>query len=102
LAPILISFSRRLVSDHGSAVFDLVLHDAVGRQPDHVTHVFGFKELVDLRVGEGRIAAEIAPLHSAPGSGRLPAPALPASRLRVPVDRDHGFRWKMIAQSGGT
>jgi tRNA(adenine34) deaminase len=22
--------------------------------------------------------------------------------LRVPVDRDHGFRWKMIAQSGGT
>ena len=23
-------------------------------------------------------------------------------RLRVPVDRDHGFRWKMITQSGGT
>jgi transposase-like protein len=22
--------------------------------------------------------------------------------VRVPVDRDHGFRWKMIAQSGGT
>jgi hypothetical protein len=22
--------------------------------------------------------------------------------LRVPVDRDHGFRWKMITQSGGT
>src|SRR5665213_3474766 len=22
--------------------------------------------------------------------------------LRVPVERDHGFRWKMIAQSGGT
>ena len=23
-------------------------------------------------------------------------------KLRVPVDRDHGFRWKMITQSGGT
>jgi hypothetical protein len=22
--------------------------------------------------------------------------------LRVPVEGDHGFRWKMIAQSGGT
>jgi transposase len=22
--------------------------------------------------------------------------------VRVPVDRDHGFRWKMITQSGGT
>jgi transcriptional regulator with XRE-family HTH domain len=22
--------------------------------------------------------------------------------LRVPVERDHGFRWKMITQSGGT
>jgi hypothetical protein len=25
-----------------------------------------------------------------------------ALRLRVPVERDHGFRWKMITQSGGT
>ena len=24
------------------------------------------------------------------------------ARLRVPVDCDHGFRWKMITQSGGT
>lgn len=23
-------------------------------------------------------------------------------RVRVPVDRDHGFRWKMITRSGGT
>jgi hypothetical protein len=22
--------------------------------------------------------------------------------MRVPVERDHGFRWKMITQSGGT
>jgi hypothetical protein len=25
-----------------------------------------------------------------------------ASSLRVPVERDHGFRWKMITQSGAT
>jgi hypothetical protein len=25
-----------------------------------------------------------------------------ADALRVPVESDHGFRWKMIAQSGGT
>jgi len=24
------------------------------------------------------------------------------SGLRVPVERDHGFRWKMITQSGAT
>jgi len=24
------------------------------------------------------------------------------AKLRVPVERDHGFRWKMITQSGGT
>jgi hypothetical protein len=23
-------------------------------------------------------------------------------KMRVPVERDHGFRWKMITQSGGT
>jgi hypothetical protein len=26
----------------------------------------------------------------------------PEAEVRVPVDRDHGFRWKMITQSGGT
>ena len=25
-----------------------------------------------------------------------------AQLMRVPVERDHGFRWKMITQSGGT
>jgi hypothetical protein len=25
-----------------------------------------------------------------------------APRVRVPVDRDHGFRWKVIIESGGT
>jgi hypothetical protein len=23
-------------------------------------------------------------------------------QVRVPVERDHGFRWKMISHSGGT
>ena len=38
-------------------------------------------------------------------SGRVAAAveeAIPLEDLRVPVDRDHGFRWKMITQSGGT
>ncbi len=26
---------------------------------------------------------------------------MPVDRLRVPVERDHGFRWKLITQSGG-
>src|SRR6266851_4969237 len=47
-------------------VSDFVLQDAVGRQPDHVTYAFGFKELVNLGVGEGGVAAEIAPLHLLP------------------------------------
>jgi hypothetical protein len=41
----------------------------VGRQPDRVTHALGFEELVDLRVGEGSVAAEIAPLHRASLAG---------------------------------
>src|SRR5205823_3393127 len=28
--------------------------------------------------------------------------SLPFRCVRVPVERDHGFRWKMITQSGGT
>jgi hypothetical protein len=28
--------------------------------------------------------------------------ALRDNGLRVPVEGDHGFRWKMITQSGGT
>jgi hypothetical protein len=33
-------------------VSDLVLHDPVGRQPDRVTHAFGFEKLVDLRLAK--------------------------------------------------
>ena len=50
-------------------IADLVLQHPIGRQPDRVTHAFGFEELVDLRVGEGRIAAETAPPHSATVAG---------------------------------
>ena len=32
--------------------------------------------------------------------GRSPDTA--TAEVRVPVERDHGFRWKMITQSGGT
>jgi hypothetical protein len=32
-----------------------------------------------------------------PHKGRFAYP-----HVRVPVDRDHRFRWKMITQSGGT
>jgi hypothetical protein len=50
-------------------VFDLALQDAVGRQADCITHGLGFEELVDLGVGEGRIASEIQPLHDAAVAG---------------------------------
>src|SRR6516164_5582106 len=50
-------------------VSDLVLQDPIGRQPDRITHALGFEELVDLRVGEGRIATKIAALHRAPVPG---------------------------------
>jgi hypothetical protein len=29
-------------------------------------------------------------------------PTVGGIEMRVPVDRDHPFRWKMIMQSGGT
>src|SRR5882762_4410289 len=50
-------------------VSNLFLQDPVGWQPDRVAVALGFEELVDLRVGEGRIAAEIAPLYRAPVAG---------------------------------
>jgi hypothetical protein len=37
-----------------------------------------------------------------PNSGRKRDSLITAETLRVPVERDHGFRWKMITQSGGT
>ena len=68
-------------------VSDLALQDAIGRQPDRITHALGFEKLVDLGVGEGRITSEIETLHRVPvagdhwlqhyasGPGKLVAPA---------------------------
>ena len=40
-------------------VSNLFLQDHVGSQPDRVGHAFDFEELVDIRVGEGRVASKI-------------------------------------------
>ena len=69
-------------------VSDPVLQDAVGRQPDRVADALGFEELVDLGIGEGRVAAKIEPLHGAPVAGdhRLQhrAPAIGAVHVARP------------------
>src|SRR5208282_3703040 len=46
-------------------VADLALQNDVGRQPDRIAVTLGFEELVNLRIGEGRVPSEIAPLHRA-------------------------------------
>src|SRR3954467_12479144 len=38
---------------------DLVLQDLVGREPDRVACILGFKKLVDLRIGKSCITPEI-------------------------------------------
>ena len=52
-----------------------------------------------------RAAAMLCVAYAAWAAGRLAIErhigAL-SPNLRVPVERDHGFRWKMITQSGGT
>jgi hypothetical protein len=50
---------RRTPDRTREQVADLVLQDAVARQAYRVLDAFGFKELVHLRHGEGRIAAKI-------------------------------------------
>jgi hypothetical protein len=40
-------------------VSNLFLQDHVGSQPDRVGHAFDFEELIDIRVGEGRVASKI-------------------------------------------
>ena len=81
---------RRSTDRAFEQISNLVLRDPVGRQPDAVTHTLGFEELVDLRVGKGRVAAEIAPLYSVPVTGdhllQHRAPALGA----VNVPRKQG------------
>src|SRR5215213_2442073 len=45
---------------------DLVLQDLVSRQADRVARTLGFKELVNLGIGEGCVTPEIQMLHYAP------------------------------------
>src|SRR3954454_24352207 len=45
---------------------DLILQDLVGRQPDRVAGILGFKKLVGLGIGESGIAPEIQMLHDTP------------------------------------
>jgi transposase len=40
--------------------------------------------------------------HLAHFTGFLQSDAYSGFGVRVPVERDHGFRWKMITQSGAT
>ena len=39
---------------------DPLLQDVVGWQPDRILEAFGLQELLDLRVGEGGVGAEVA------------------------------------------
>ena len=50
---------KRWASDRAlEQVADPVLQDAIGRQPDCVANALGFDELVNLGIGEGRVAAK--------------------------------------------
>jgi len=71
-------------------VSDLFLQDAVGRQSDRVSYAFGFEELIDLGVGEGRIAAEIEPLHRAPVTGDHRLQHFPPAISRMDVTGAQG------------
>ena len=55
----------RLSPDRLQQIADPVLQDAVGWQPDGVADVLGFEKLVDLRVGERRVAPKIEALYRA-------------------------------------
>jgi hypothetical protein len=80
--------------------------------PETVDAMWG-TDLTTTITGEGQAAvfiavdhcsAECVGIHAHPQATRFQAlePIRQGVRLRVPVDRDHGFRWKMITQSGGT
>ena len=55
--------------------------------------------------GPGIYLVALKALHGWPTSelsSAITAYYVLGATLRVPVESDHGFRWKMIAQSGGT
>jgi len=94
----------RSADGSGQEVADPPLQDLIGRQSDGVADAFGLQELVDLRLGEGRIGAEVESDASltAAADHRLQheAPALSAMNVARPqhaalkitklVDRNSG------------
>ena len=64
-------------------VADLILHDPVGGQPHRIAQASSFEELVYLRVGEARIAAEMKALHPAPLAGNPDVVALDPDTVDV-------------------
>src|SRR6478672_13315633 len=65
-AGVITSYLVRWSSDWSlQQISDLFLQDLVGRQPDCVAGTLGFEQLVDLGIGESRIAPEIQMLHDA-------------------------------------
>ncbi len=77
-------------------VSDLVLQDAIGRQPDRVADALRFEELVHFGIGESRVAAKIELLagasvsgdhrfqHRAPAVGAVDLPRAQGAALDIP------------------
>src|ERR1700693_3486433 len=78
---------RRSTDGTREQVADLALQDGGGWQSDRIAVALGFEELVDLRIGEGRVAAEIAPLHRALVTGDHRLQNVPPARGAVDVPR---------------
>ena len=82
---------RRFVRAQGELALQLQRRDAVGVSG----HQIGRPEPGSQR--------QLGVVHDCAGSHRgLLAEGGTCPGLRVPVDRDHKFRWKMITQSGRT
>src|ERR1700694_4208161 len=78
---------RRSTDGTREHVADLALQNVVGRQPYRIAIALGFEELIDLRIGEGRVAAEIAPLHRASVTGDHRLQNVPPAGGAVDVSR---------------
>jgi DNA replication protein DnaC len=84
---------------------NLILCGPTGVGKSWLACALGHKACRDTRsVLYHRVPKLFADLALARGDGRYARimRSLNGVQLRVPVDRDHGFRWKMITQSGGT
>jgi hypothetical protein len=69
-------------------VSDLVLHDAVGRQPVRIAHPFGFQELVNLRVCKGRVEPRLQGRRPDASPGQERPSEAPASCPATAEDHD--------------